>query len=43
MEKKIFGDVAAKIQVVEFQNRGLPHAHLLVILHKKWNQESRPI
>ncbi|XP_074320257.1 uncharacterized protein LOC141657045 isoform X1 [Silene latifolia] len=31
-EKKIFGEVAAMINVVEFQKRGLPHAHFLVIL-----------
>ncbi|KAK9733811.1 hypothetical protein RND81_04G093900 [Saponaria officinalis] len=32
MEKKCFGEVAAMIYVVEFQKRGLPHAHLLIIL-----------
>ena len=29
---QIFGKVAAVIHVVEFQKRGLPHAHILVIL-----------
>ncbi|KAK9671299.1 hypothetical protein RND81_12G020200 [Saponaria officinalis] len=32
MAKKIFGEVAAMINVVEFQKRGLPHAHFLIIL-----------
>ncbi|XP_074313405.1 uncharacterized protein LOC141648575 [Silene latifolia] len=31
-EKKVFGEVAAMINVVEFQKRGLPHAHFLIIL-----------
>ncbi|XP_021750174.1 uncharacterized protein LOC110715861 [Chenopodium quinoa] len=31
-ENKCFGEVAAMIFVVEFQKRGLPHAHFLVIL-----------
>ncbi|XP_074291864.1 uncharacterized protein LOC141618681 [Silene latifolia] len=31
-EKQIFGEVAAMINVVEFQKRGLPHAHFLIIL-----------
>ena len=32
MEKHIFGIVVAKIHVIEFQKRGLPHAHILIIL-----------
>lgn len=32
LTKKIFGDVAACVYVVEFQKRGLPHAHFLLIL-----------
>ncbi|XP_021764733.1 uncharacterized protein LOC110729312 [Chenopodium quinoa] len=32
MKKKVFGEVAAMINVVEFQKRGLPHAHFLIIL-----------
>ncbi|XP_074298196.1 uncharacterized protein LOC141629021 [Silene latifolia] len=32
MEEHIFGEVAAFIYVVEFQKRGLPHAHFLIIL-----------
>ncbi|XP_074277137.1 uncharacterized protein LOC141600787 [Silene latifolia] len=31
-EKKVFGEVAAMINVVEYQKRGLPHAHFLIIL-----------
>ncbi|XP_074306096.1 uncharacterized protein LOC141641325 [Silene latifolia] len=30
MEKQIFGEVAALIYVVEFQKRGLPHAHIQI-------------
>ncbi|XP_056688081.1 uncharacterized protein [Spinacia oleracea] len=32
MQKHVFGEVAALIYVVEFQKRGLPHAHFLIIL-----------
>lgn len=32
LNKKIFGDVVAYVWVIEFQKRGLPHCHLLVIL-----------
>ncbi|XP_074313490.1 uncharacterized protein LOC141648664 [Silene latifolia] len=42
MGKQIFGEVAAIINVVEFQKRGLPHAHFLIILkpdHKIKNPE----
>ena len=31
-KKEIFGVVAAYVYVVEFQKRGLPHAHFLIIL-----------
>ncbi|GBG76434.1 hypothetical protein CBR_g22182 [Chara braunii] len=31
--KRIFGRVSGMLYVVEFQKRGLPHAHILVILH----------
>ena len=30
--KPFFGKVAARVSVVEFQKRGLPHAHILLIL-----------
>ena len=29
----IFGRVIGKIHVIEYQKRGLPHAHILMILH----------
>ncbi|KAI8559074.1 hypothetical protein RHMOL_Rhmol04G0146700 [Rhododendron molle] len=31
-KKCIFGKVAAHVHVIEFQKRGLPHAHMLIIL-----------
>lgn len=31
-KKQIFGQVAAYVYAIEFQKRGMPHAHLLVIL-----------
>lgn len=34
--KKIFGDVAAYVYVIEFQKRGFPHAHLLLILKSQF-------
>ena len=33
-EKGLFGKVIAYVYVIEFQKRGLPHAHMLLILHK---------
>lgn len=33
-KRKIFGRTSAHLHVVEFQKRGLPHAHILVILHQ---------
>ena len=36
MKGNILGPVAAKIQVVEFQKRGLPHAHILLILNQDY-------
>jgi hypothetical protein len=32
---QIFGSVVADIHVIEFQKRGLPHAHLLLILARE--------
>ncbi|XP_074298757.1 uncharacterized protein LOC141629686 [Silene latifolia] len=32
VEDKIFGEVAAFVYVVEFQKRGLPHVHILLIM-----------
>lgn len=34
IEKGVFGRVKAHIYVIEFQKRGLPHAHILRMLHK---------
>ena len=34
VKKQIFGEVQAYASVVEFQKRGLPHAHILIILHE---------
>ena len=31
-ERKFFGEIAAMIHVIEFQKRGLPHGHFLIIL-----------
>ena len=31
-KKNFFGEVAAHVHVIEFQKRGLPHAHFLIIL-----------
>ena len=30
--KPLFGKVVARVHVIEFQKRGLPHAHILLIL-----------
>lgn len=35
-KKNIFGEVAAHVHVIEFQKRGLPHAHLLIILKSEY-------
>ena len=35
IQNQIFGKVLSYIYVVEFQKRGLPHAHILVILEEK--------
>ncbi|XP_055352995.1 uncharacterized protein LOC129598933 [Paramacrobiotus metropolitanus] len=32
LKKKVFGTVTAYVYVIEFQKRGLPHAHILLIL-----------
>jgi hypothetical protein len=33
LKKGIFGEVVADIHVIEWQKRGLPHAHILFIQH----------
>lgn len=35
LKGQVFGKVVAHVHVVEFQKRGLPHMHLLLILDKK--------
>ncbi|XP_071930166.1 uncharacterized protein [Coffea arabica] len=40
LKKHIFGQVAAYTYVIEFQKRGLPHAHFLIILKDKWKMHS---
>ena len=40
LKKKVLGEVVAMIHVIEFQKRGLPHAHILLIMspdHKPEN------
>ncbi|XP_016544204.1 uncharacterized protein LOC107844258 [Capsicum annuum] len=39
-KKKIFGPIAAHVFVVEFQKRGLPHIHLLLILEQGYKVTS---
>ena len=36
MEKDILGKVKAYVYVLEFQKRGLPHAHFLLIMERKY-------
>ena len=33
VKKKVFGKVISYVYTIEFQKRGLPHAHLLITLH----------
>ncbi|XP_021717143.1 uncharacterized protein LOC110684972 [Chenopodium quinoa] len=40
MEKKVFGEVTAMVYVVEFQKRGLPHAHFLIVLKPEYKLKS---
>ncbi|XP_021740112.1 uncharacterized protein LOC110706503 [Chenopodium quinoa] len=39
MERKVFGEVAAMVYVVEFQKRGLPRAHFLIILNPEYKMK----
>ena len=34
-KKGIFGRCVAHLRVIEFQKRGLPHAHILIILDER--------
>ena len=36
MEKDVLGKVKAYVYVVEFQKRGMPHAHFLLIMERKY-------
>ncbi|RLN30633.1 hypothetical protein C2845_PM05G09100 [Panicum miliaceum] len=36
LKKEILGKIKAYVYVVEFQKRGLPHAHFLLIMKRKW-------
>ncbi|XP_070054281.1 uncharacterized protein [Nicotiana tomentosiformis] len=36
LKRQIFGKVVASMYTVEFQKRGLPHAHFLIILDEKY-------
>ncbi|OWZ01409.1 LOW QUALITY PROTEIN: Helitron helicase, partial [Phytophthora megakarya] len=40
LDEGVLGIVAAKVYVVEYQNRGLPHAHILLILRPEDKSES---
>ncbi|XP_020266738.1 uncharacterized protein LOC109842248 [Asparagus officinalis] len=35
-KEEVFGKVAARVYVIEFQKRGLPHAHILLILKHEY-------
>ena len=35
-KKHIFGEIAAYTYVIEYQKRGMPHAHFLLILESKY-------
>ena len=35
MKGRVFGEVPAYLWVIEFQKRGLPHVHILVILREE--------
>ena len=39
VDHQIFGKTLAHVSVVEFQKRGLPHSHILIILH----HDSKPL
>jgi hypothetical protein len=36
----LFGKVSALIYVIEFQKRGLPHAHILILLDENYKPKS---
>jgi len=36
VKKEVFGKLIAKVHVIEFQKRGLPHAHILITLNAEY-------
>lgn len=36
VKRALFGKVAGLVSMIEFQKRGLPHAHILLILENEW-------
>jgi hypothetical protein len=36
VHEKVFGETAGQVYTIEFQKRGLPHAHILIILHSNY-------
>jgi hypothetical protein len=40
LKKDVLGKVAAHVHVIEFQKRGLPHAHILLILDQNYKLRS---
>jgi len=38
--REIFGTIAAQIHVIEFQKRGLPHAHILIVLSPEYKPQT---
>ncbi|PKY32527.1 hypothetical protein RhiirB3_315689, partial [Rhizophagus irregularis] len=40
LKKDIFGKVIAYLNTIEFQKRGLPHAHLLLILAQEYKPKT---
>jgi len=36
LKNHIFGKLAGRVNVIEFQKRGLPHAHMLIILKSEF-------
>lgn len=40
VQRAVFGQASAYVYVVEFQKRGLPHIHMLIILKKEFKINS---
>lgn len=41
IDEQLFGTVAAHVRVIEFQKRGLPHAHVILFLDETFKNELR--